>query len=434
MSAPLWPLLSKKIDYNWTAEYENAFQNIKLGVANIVELKHFDIHKDIRVVCDASHNGLGAVLEQLGTEGWRPISFALRFLNAAEKEYSTSELEMLAVVWRAKYFRNYIPGRPLTDITDHKALISLLNGNNKKNKTLFSRLTRWLDRLIQFDFVIEHKTEAKIGLADYLSRHPNEPPKPISQYDKLFTVAKLVSIRKSLGFTNNPKSLGKRNNIETKGTGSKQSRQFSSNENQKPKTCLRTTTVEGRTSCLKTPTNRKRSICISHTSTKSKGHSVRSIYHSLGRRFKQPNLQKPGKMDDSSDCSVPVIEIDSKINSPIRLDENLMSFKKIAVINTETEAITKNTRDSKINTVLSISSKFLGELFPTINPNQRFMSIIPRDCKVIRKSTALPELINLEFIASNLPADINLLRVKEALQKITNLKELSAEVQGPICQ
>ena len=68
-SAPLRPLLSKKSDYNWTAECENAFQNIKLGVSNIVELKHFDIHKDIRVVCDASHNGLGAVLEQLGTEG-----------------------------------------------------------------------------------------------------------------------------------------------------------------------------------------------------------------------------------------------------------------------------------------------------------------------------------------------------------------------------
>ena len=99
MSAPLRPLLSKRNDYNWTAECENAFQNIELGVANIIELKHFDIHKYIRVVCDASHNGLGAVLEQLGTEGWRPISFASRFLNAAEKKYSTNELEMLAVVW-----------------------------------------------------------------------------------------------------------------------------------------------------------------------------------------------------------------------------------------------------------------------------------------------------------------------------------------------
>ena len=99
MSAPLRPLLSKKRYYNWTARCENDFQNIKLGVANLVDLKQFNIHTDIRVVCDASHNGLGAVLEQLCTEGWRPISIALRFLNAAEKKYSTNELEMLAVVW-----------------------------------------------------------------------------------------------------------------------------------------------------------------------------------------------------------------------------------------------------------------------------------------------------------------------------------------------
>ena len=109
---------------------------------------------------------------------------------------------------RAEYFRNYILGRLFTAITDHKALISLLNGNDKKNKTLFSRLTRWQDILFPFDFVIEDKPGAKIGLADYLSRHPSEPPKPISQYDNLITVANLDSIRKLFGFTNNPKSLG----------------------------------------------------------------------------------------------------------------------------------------------------------------------------------------------------------------------------------
>ena len=187
-----------------------------------------------------------------------------------------------------EYFRNYILGRSFTVITDHKALISLLNGNNKKNKTLISRLTR-VDRLIPFDFVIEHKPGAKIGVADYLSRHPSELSKPISQCDNLFTVAKLASIRENLGFTNNLKSLGKRNHSDTKGTGSKQSRQFSSNQNRERKTCLRTTTVEGRKSCVKKPTNRKRSICIPLTSMKSKGHSVCSIYHSLGRRFKEPN-------------------------------------------------------------------------------------------------------------------------------------------------
>ena len=98
-SAPLRPLLSRKNEYTWTPECQASFDNLKNQIANIVDLKYFDVHKDIRIVCDASHNGLGAVLEQLGTDGWRPISFASRYLSDAEKRYSTIELEMLAVVW-----------------------------------------------------------------------------------------------------------------------------------------------------------------------------------------------------------------------------------------------------------------------------------------------------------------------------------------------
>ena len=138
-SAPLRPLLRKKNYFVWTNECQIAFEMLKKQVANIVELRHFDVHKDIRIVCDASRNGLGAVLEQLGTGGWRPISIASRFLNAAEKKYSTNEVEMLSVAWGLEYFKNYIFGRNITVVTDHKALVSLLNGNNKKNKTMFSQ-------------------------------------------------------------------------------------------------------------------------------------------------------------------------------------------------------------------------------------------------------------------------------------------------------
>ena len=92
-SVPLRPLLNKKNDFVWTNECQVAFEMLKKQVANIVEIEHFDVHKDIRIVRDASHNGLGAVLEQLGSEGWRPISFASRFLNAAEKKYLTNELK-----------------------------------------------------------------------------------------------------------------------------------------------------------------------------------------------------------------------------------------------------------------------------------------------------------------------------------------------------
>ena len=187
-------------------ECQISFENLKKLVANIVELRHSDIHGDIRIVCDASHNGLGAVLEQLNSDGWRPILFASRYLNEAEKNYSTNELEMLAVVWGAEYFRNYVLGRKFLIVTDHEALVSLLNGNNKKNKTMFSRLTRWLDRLIPFALKVEHKPGAKIGLADYLSRHPSLEPQPVSTYDSMFPVVKISRIRSALGFEKEPVS------------------------------------------------------------------------------------------------------------------------------------------------------------------------------------------------------------------------------------
>ena len=115
-SAPLRLLLNRKNEYVWTPECQASFDKLKKQVANIIELKHFAVHKDIRIECHASHNGLEAVLEQRGTDGWRPISFASRYLNDIEKRYSTNELEILAVDCY------------------HKALVSLLNGKNKKNK------------------------------------------------------------------------------------------------------------------------------------------------------------------------------------------------------------------------------------------------------------------------------------------------------------
>ena len=74
-SASSRPSLSRKNEYIWTSECQISFENLKKQVANIVELRHFDIHRDTRIVCDASHNGLGAVLEQLNSDGWRPITW-----------------------------------------------------------------------------------------------------------------------------------------------------------------------------------------------------------------------------------------------------------------------------------------------------------------------------------------------------------------------
>ena len=104
VSSPLRPLLSQNNDFVWTPVCENAFQQLKSLVENIVELRHFDIHRETRITCDASHDGLGAVLEQYCASGWNPISFASRYLNPDEKKYSTNELEFLEGVWATEFF------------------------------------------------------------------------------------------------------------------------------------------------------------------------------------------------------------------------------------------------------------------------------------------------------------------------------------------
>ena len=434
-SAPLRPLLSKNNEYIWTPECQNAFENLKKQVSNIVELRHFDIHKDIRIVCDASHNGLGAVLEQLGPEGWRPISFASRYLNEAEKKYSTNELEMLAVVWGAEYFRNYILGRSFLIVTDHKALISVLNGNNKKNKTMFSRLTRWLDRLIPFDFQIEHKPGAKIGLADYLSRHPSREATLISTYDNMFTVAKINLIRTALGF-----NTSKGHNTSKGPTCSTADNKHSIN---RLEVSSQNDSVEGGKTCKRISTNQIQTRNLSRRLREILTGLVGAIIQSEQScsKFSKSNAQIPKIFKSSPQLS--------KSNS--NMDQSMRKWQKFLKQhpslnsssdeieelppNVSLEAVTKETRSIRTNTTLSLPSAFKGETIPPVDPNLVCMSIIPRNFKIVNKATSLPDLFNLKFIESNYVSDPQLSAIRDLIvtkdpeihEKITEMNRFYAQ-------
>ena len=97
----------------------------------------------------------------------------MRFLTDFEKKYSTNELELLAIIWAIEHFRNHVYGVQLKVVSDHKALMSVLKPN-RGNKTFSSRVTRWVDRLLPFDFEIVHEAGRTLGIADYFSRHPTE--------------------------------------------------------------------------------------------------------------------------------------------------------------------------------------------------------------------------------------------------------------------
>ena len=126
-------------------------------------------------------------MEQKHGHIWKPVSYASRFLNKIEERYSTNELELLAIVWALENFKYYLYGNKFTLQTDHQALLSALK-NNRGNKTYQSRLSRWVDRLLPFNFLIEHIPGKNMGFADYLSRHPSGSPTPINEDDEKFVI------------------------------------------------------------------------------------------------------------------------------------------------------------------------------------------------------------------------------------------------------
>ena len=188
--------------FEWKEEHSEIFESIKAAVANITKIHYYDPKLLTRVKCDASHSGMGASLEQQNWEGeWIPIAFASRYLNTQEKKYSTNELELLAVVWSVDRLKHCLLGKEFVIATDHKALVSALD-EHKSNKTYQSRLTRWVDRLLPYQFKVIHLPGKDMGIEDYLSRNPKSEPRPESVLDEKFVVTSIESFHKALDCLN----------------------------------------------------------------------------------------------------------------------------------------------------------------------------------------------------------------------------------------
>ena len=110
---------------------------------------------------DASNDGLGAILSQDG----HPCCYISRTLNPPEKNYSTTEKELLAIVWAVKRLRQYLLGKRFIIQTDHQALKWLKNVKDPS-----SRFMRWRLKLEEYDYDIEYKKGKENQAADALSR------------------------------------------------------------------------------------------------------------------------------------------------------------------------------------------------------------------------------------------------------------------------
>nr|GFB18456.1 putative reverse transcriptase domain-containing protein [Tanacetum cinerariifolium] len=129
--------------------------------------KKVKFDEDFIVYCDASNKGFGAVLMQRE----KVISYASRQLKIHEKNYTTHDLELGAVVFALKIWRHYLYGTKCSVFTDHKSLQHILD-----QKELNMGQRRWLELLSDYNFDIRYHPGKANVVADALSRKEREPP------------------------------------------------------------------------------------------------------------------------------------------------------------------------------------------------------------------------------------------------------------------
>ena len=147
--------------YEWGENQEQAFQTLKQKLCEAPILTLPDGTDDFVVYCDASNQGLGCVLMQRG----KVIAYASRQLKVHEKNYTTHDLELGAVVFALKIWRHYLYGTKCVIFTDHKSLQHILN-----QKELNMRQRRWVELLNDYDCEIRYHPGKANVVADALSR------------------------------------------------------------------------------------------------------------------------------------------------------------------------------------------------------------------------------------------------------------------------
>ncbi|GJR27700.1 putative reverse transcriptase domain-containing protein [Tanacetum coccineum] len=128
-------LTQKKVKFVWGDKQEAAFQLLKQKLCSAPILALPEGSEDFIAYCDASKKGLGAVLMQRE----KVISYASRQLKIHEKNYTTHDLELGAVVFALKIWRHYLYGTKCIVFTDHKSLQHILD-----QKELNMRQRRWI--------------------------------------------------------------------------------------------------------------------------------------------------------------------------------------------------------------------------------------------------------------------------------------------------
>ncbi|GJS00858.1 reverse transcriptase domain-containing protein [Tanacetum coccineum] len=195
ISRPMTHLLEKNTPFIFSEECIQAFQTLKKKLTEAPILIAPDWDQPFELMCDASDYAIGAVLGQRIEKHFRPIHYASKTMTEAESNYTTTEKEMLAVVYAFEKFRSYlIMNKRHYFIRDHSALKYPFC----LRRLAKARLLRWVLLLQEFDFKVIDTKGAENYAADHLSRLENPyenvfDPKEINENFPLETLNMVTS-------------------------------------------------------------------------------------------------------------------------------------------------------------------------------------------------------------------------------------------------
>ncbi|GKE06770.1 reverse transcriptase domain-containing protein, partial [Tanacetum coccineum] len=168
IARPMTHLLEKETPFVFLKECIESFNTLKKNLTEAPILVAPDWDLPFEIMCDASDFAVGAVLGQRKTKYFHPIHYASKTMTEAQSYYTTTEKELLAVVYAFEKFRPYLVLLKTIVYTDHSAIKYLMAKPDAK-----SRLLRWVLLLQELDVIIRDKKGVKNLAADHLSRLEN---------------------------------------------------------------------------------------------------------------------------------------------------------------------------------------------------------------------------------------------------------------------